>query len=180
MARRRIQLLILCEDLQHEVFARRFFQRHGFQHWQLDFNTAPKGKGAGEQYVREQYRQEVKSYRSRSTHVSIALAVVIDADTHTVAQRLNQLDSELADDNQPKRQVGEKIAVFIPKRNIETWIHYLRGQPVDETTAYPKLSRESECKPDVDKLVNEICRDEFPSDAPPSLHTACDELQRIL
>jgi hypothetical protein len=180
MAKDDMQLVILCEDKQQEVFARHFFIRRGFKRWKIRVIPYPQGAGSGEKHVRDQYPHQVESYRSKSPHLSIGLAVVIDADTHTVAQRLNQLGTELADDNQPKRQAGEKIAVFVPKRNIETWIHYLRGQPVDETTAYPKLSRESECKPDVDKLVNEICRDEFPSDAPPSLDTACDELQRIL
>jgi len=36
-----------------------------------------------------------------------------------------------------KRQSDEKIAIFVPKRNIETWISYLQDQTqtVDEETA---------------------------------------------
>jgi hypothetical protein len=180
MAKRSIRLTILCEDLQQEVFARKFFMSRGFQPWELDFRTAPRGKGSGEAYVRERYPREVKTYRSKSTHLSICLAVIIDADKYTVQHRLNQLDVALEDDGQRKRQVGEKIAAFVPRRNIKTWIHYLREQAVDEETAYPKLARESDCKPDVEKLVNQICPSGLPNDAPPSFHTACDELQKIV
>jgi hypothetical protein len=180
MAKRKVQLIMLCEDTQQEVFARHFFIRRGFEPRKIEIRKSPKGKGSGAGYVLDLYPEEVRIHRRRAMHLSTCLAVVIDADTHTVEARLNQLDSRLEGDSQQKRQADEKIAVFVPKRNIETWIHYLRGEPVDETTAYLKLSRESECKPDVDKLVNEICRAELPSDAPPSLHIACDELQRVL
>ena len=124
--------------------------------------------------MREQYPQEVRTYRSKSTYLSTLLAVVIDADTHTVEQRLAQLDTALT------RQDDEKIAIFVPKRNIETWTHYLMGEAVDEETAYSKLAREGQCKPHIKRLVEEICPSGLPEDAPPSLHAACDELQRIL
>jgi hypothetical protein len=105
---------------------------------------------------------------------------VIDADTDTVTQRLTELDLALADDGQQNRQPQEKIAVFIPKRNIETWIHYLMGEVVDEQTNYRKLPKESDCRPYVENLARNICLTGLSSDAPPSLQTACDELQRIL
>jgi len=180
MTRRGIQLVILCEDQQQEFFARHFFLSRGFPRQKIRVRKSPKGKGSGEQYVREHYPQEVEAYRSRSAYRSVGLAVVIDADTQTVEQRLVQLDSALEVDSQQRRQPEEKIAVFVPKRNIETWIHYLKGQTVDEETVYPRLSRERECKPYVQKLARDICASGLAEDAPPSLHTACDELQRIL
>ena len=54
------------------------------------------------------------------------------------------------------------------------------GESIDEERAYRKLSRERECKPYVDQLVRKICPTGLPEDAPPSLHAACEELQRIL
>ena len=180
MSRRGAQITILCEDLQQEVFARHFFLRRGFHHKKIKINRNTKGKGSGEQYVRSHYAEEVKNYRSKSTYLSHCLAVVIDADKHTIEERLRQLDATLEDDGQPKRQPNEKIAIFVPKRNIETWIHYLKGEAVDEETAYPKLARESQCKPHIDKLVKKICPAGLPEDAPPSLHAACEELSRIL
>jgi hypothetical protein len=105
---------------------------------------------------------------------------VIDADTYSVEERINQFDEALENASQPERQPTDKIAIFVPKRNIETWIYFLRDEAVDEQTAYPKLSRESDCKPDVRKLVSQICPTSVPEDAPPSLHSACAELERIL
>ena len=182
MAKKTAKLVILCEDLQQAVFAKHFFKRHGFNTKKMRFEIGPKGKGAGEQYVRTQYAEEVKLYRQTSSYSPVGsyLIVVIDADKLTVSQRLNQLDSALKDDGQPKRQANEKIAIFVPKRNIETWIHYLMGEKVDEQKAYAKLAREGDCEPYIKKLVSKICPLGLPEDAPLSLKLACDELQRIL
>jgi len=177
MTRRSVQLVVLCEDQQQEVFARRFFIKRGVHPRNIKIKKSPKGKGAAEQYVRERYSQEVKAYRSKSPNLSIALAVIIDADPqNTVEQRLRELDSTLEE----KRQEGEKIAIFVPKRNIETWIYYLRERDVNEEESYLKLSRTGDCKPDVDRLVQDICPSGLPQDAPPSLRAACGELERIL
>lgn len=175
---RRTTVVILCEDRQQEVFARHFLEKRGFS-GQFIVKICPKGQQSGEQYVREQYPREVKAYRSKCNHVSISLVVLIDADTKTVTQRLNQLDSALEDDSQLKRLEDEKIAVFVPKRNIETWIHYLEVETFDEETPYPKLEKEGDCKPYVEKLVKQ-CYGGLDENAPPSLQTACGELQRIL
>ena len=178
--RPRAKLIILCEDSQQAVFAKHFFIRRGFasQKITLQMNT----KGSGEQFVRTEYAKQVKFCRQTSSYspVGTYLVVLIDADNHTYEQRLRQLDESLEDDGQPKRQPNEKIAIFVPKRNIETWIHYLMGKAVDEKTAYPKLARQRECRKYVDKLVKKICPIGLPEDAPPSLRAACEELQRIL
>jgi hypothetical protein len=79
----------------------------------------------------------------------------------------------------PKRGPDEPIAIFIPKRNIETWIRYLQGQAVDEVTVYPKLQNKSDCKSVVDKLP-EQCRTGLPIASPPSLQLACDEMRRLV
>lgn len=181
MARPRVRLVVLCEDKQQQVFARHFFKKRGFSHRDLDIKQAPKGTGSAEQYVREEYIKEVRTFRSKSSYLSsIRLAVIIDADTLTVQQRITQLDIALESASQQKRQPNEKIAIFVPKRNIETWIHYLTGTTIDEETVYPKLHRESDCKPHVENLVTNICPAGLPDHAPPSLHTACEELERIL
>ncbi len=173
-------MIILCEDLQQEVFLRHFLLRKGFSPHQIRVLRSRKGKGSGEQYVREHYAKEVKTYRRKSSYLSVALAVMIDADTNPVRKRLNQLDAILGDDSQQIRQQDEKIAIFVPKRNIETWIYFIRKMEADETTTYPKLDRERDCKQDVDELVDHVCVYGLPENAPQSLHLAYTELQRIL
>ncbi|WP_334950982.1 hypothetical protein [Nostoc sp.] len=178
MNRRRLQIVIVCEDKQQEVFARNFLQKRGFI---LDRNfrieTCPKG--AGEQFVREKYAEEVKGYRSGKNKRSGMLIIVIDADKKNVNERLRQLNDALLEKSQELRQPDESIAIFIPKRNIETWIHYLQGETVDEESEYTKLKKQSDCKPYVENLVNQ-CYQGLDENAPPSLQAACGELQRIL
>lgn len=173
-----MQIIVLCEDRQQEVFARYFLVKRGFNPRKITYLPLPKGKQSGEQYVRENYAKEVRAYRSKN-YLSIALVVLIDADKYTIAERLNQLDLELEADSQAKRQLDEKIAVFVPRRNIETWIHYLQGEIVDEETAYSKLPQESDCKPSIENLVN-YCQRGLDENAPESLHLACSEWQRIM
>ena len=76
-------------------------------------------------------------------------------------------------------QVLQMLVDFVPKRNIETWIHYLQGMPVNEVDACPRLTgRESDCKRVVEALADSR-RNPLPGDAPPSLRIACDELARV-
>lgn len=101
MSQRRVQIVILCEDRQQEVFARHFLKKRGFTGL---FRTkiCPPGSQSGEQYVRSQYPVEVKAYRQNRNRVSIALVVLIDADTGTPQDRLNQLASILDQDAQER------------------------------------------------------------------------------
>lgn len=176
--KRKAQIVVLCEDRQQEVCARYFLRQCGFHPRKMEFLTCPKGKQSGEQFVRENYPSEVRAYRSRKNHLSIGLAVIIDADRKTVGQRLQELEESLVNDCQQIRQSGENIAIFIPKRNIETWIHYLMGDKVDEETAYPKFQKEGVSKPYMRELAKR-CQAEKLNDAPPSLYSAKDECRKI-
>ena len=180
MSQRRVQLVILCEDRQQEVFARHFLEKRGFTGL---FRTqiCPKGSQSGEQYVRTHYLVEVKAYRQNKNRVSIGLVVLIDADTGTPQERLNQLANILSEDSQQARQAIESIAIFTPKRNIETWIHYLQGESVNEEDTYSKSqNNEASCKPYVEKLVDQCRSQSLPNTTPESPQAACGELQRLL
>ena len=180
MSQRRVQIVILCEDRQQEVFARHFLKKRGFTGL---FRTkiCPPGSQSGEQYVRTQYPVEVKAYRQNKNRVSIGLVVLIDADTSRLQERLNQLASVLDEDAQEKRRSHEAIAIFVPKRNIETWIHYLQGETVNEEDAYSHFDKnEAVCKTYVENLADRCYSQNLPEDAPRSLQAACGELQRLL
>ena len=172
------QVVILCEDHQQEVFARHFLTKCGINRRRIRVRVAPGGKGSGEQFVRQKYPEEIQYLRSRS-YLNIALAVLVDADTRSVRDRLRQLDDELVSKSLPRRQSDEKIGIFVPKRNIDTWIRYLQGETVNEVEAYPRLEKEGDCKPFVAKLA-EIRHQPLPDNAPSSLKSACGELSRIL
>jgi hypothetical protein len=190
MSKRRAQLVILCEDMQHRAFAKGIFEARGFRN--IRFLPVPEGKGAATQYVFQRYPEHVKAYRvfAARKRFSHALAVFIDADNQTVENRLEKLDEVLEDNKLEKRQIDDKIAVFIPKKHIETWLMYLiekkiDGKVVDEETSYKtiykSLYRVRDCIPYAKNFANDICPSgSLHQDAPPSLHRACDELKRTL
>ena len=180
MSQRRVQIVILCEDRQQEVFARYFLKKRGFT-GRFRANICPEGSECGSDYVRTHYPEEVKAYRQNRNRVAIGLVVLIDADTGTLEARLNELASALNKDKQEKRGSNEAIAIFVPKRNIETWIHYLQGETVNEEDAYAKFeNNEAVCKTAVEDLADRCYSQSLPEDAPRSLQAACGELQRLL
>lgn len=168
-------IVILCADRQQEVFIRRFLKRNGIQNRRVRVRPYPAGRGSGEQFVREQYQVEVEAHRSRAAKLNIALIVMQDCDTRSVEDARARLE-----ENATRLNDNERIAILLPKRNIETWIHFLiSGAPVDESNSYPKLNRESECHDVVDQLGAKTEYRLTPN-VPSSLQAACPEIRRIL
>ncbi len=176
---RRAQLVLLCEDRQHEAFVRRFLAAMGWETRAMRVEKAPGGRGAGEQFVRERFPLELKAHRSRP--VSQALVVMIDGDHEGVDARLRRLAQACRDAGVAERAETERVAVIIPTWNIETWLAYLDGKRVEEGDPHhPKLARERDCQKHVDELVRMCRAGELREPAPPSLAAACDEYHRRL
>jgi hypothetical protein len=172
---RTVNMVILCEDRQHEAFARRFLRKAGIATRDLRVEIIPQGRGAAEQFVRDQYLKELQYYRSRSHRVQQALLVMIDADGRQVTARISQVEQEAAATPEGGRGDGERVSICVPARNIETWFAYLDGQDVNEDDRYPRLARERECQRHVDALY-EMCRQGMlRQPSPPLLVAACDE-----
>jgi hypothetical protein len=128
------QVIVLVEDDHQEMLVYRYLKKRGLR---PRIESSPSGKGSAESWVRKSFAKEVSAYRIRQAKASTALIVVIDADTHTVQDRLNQLDQALRDAGKQRVDAGtEQIARLVPKRNVETWILCLTGQEVDEETDY--------------------------------------------
>lgn len=175
--------MILCEDLQSQVFIRRALLRRGVENHRIRLVDLPSGSGSGEQYVRKQYPGEVEAHRSQVTRMAAALVVHLDADPgYTVADRHNQLAEALAEAQQPPRQPEERIAHLVPKRNIETWISfYLNGPLVDEETEYAKYPKnESACWPAAEQFSDQAAQKSSPAGGPPSLIQGLAEFRRVL
>ncbi|MDM8519996.1 hypothetical protein QUF64_08115 [Anaerolineales bacterium HSG6] len=183
MSRRKVNLVIICEDVQQSSFARRYLIKRGFHNRKIRIIKCPAGAMSGEQFVRRQLISEVKLYRKKSSYGQggIALVALIDADTKSVQERLEQINSALEQEGVESIKQNERIAIFIPKRNIETWIRFAKNRNnTDENTVYSKLKKPRSCRDEVDLYVNTICKDGIPSDALPSLVHACNELVKIL
>ena len=73
------------------------------------------------------------------------------------------------------------MAILVPKRAIETWIHFLLdGPPVDEETRYEKYAYPSDAWPAADSFATHVRARTAPAGAPPSLPPGLDEARRIL
>jgi hypothetical protein len=175
-----VQVVVLCEDTQTECFIRRFLVKQNWDRRKLRFETLPAGRGSGLVWVREKFINELKAFRSRNARMAACLIVAADADNLTVEERIQTFKQACAEAQVPFRQEREKVAFIIPCRNIETWLAYLRREPVNETDAFPKCDFESDCQSQVVAL-DEMCRRQSlePRPVPPSLVSACEEFQRI-
>lgn len=178
MTNRRAHIVILCEGLQDATFAYRFLKKRGWTPRQLRIEQGTHRAGAGEHYVRSRFPSELAEIRRDSVHR--ALIAMIDADATGQAGRLRQLESACNAAGVPPRRPDDKVAVLVPTRNIETWLRYLDGHDVDETSEYPKLQYQRDCQRHVNELVT-MCGTGLRQPVPPSLQAACDEFRtRIL
>jgi hypothetical protein len=175
MADRYTEVVVLCEDIMHLNFVRRYLILRGIQSRRIRGSVAPPGRGAGAQYVIERYPIEVKALRSRP-HVRAGLVVVVDADNLPVEERVRQLDRSLG---QPAREDAERIGILTPKRNIETWIFYLLGNTVNDDDDYKNRVSPSALKEAVAAFGN-LCPRKAVDIAVSSLQRACEELTAFL
>ena len=173
-------VVLLVEDDAQKVLIRRYLRAKGFVGHEITALPMASGKGSGEQWVRKQYPQVVKQYRSRAKMAKTILIVAINADTSSVADRTRVLAESLTNEGLYPREASEKISHLIPKRNIETWIFCLTGSDVDEATDYKRDTRIELSKQAAEKMFN-WSRDVSarPAMAVPSLITGMWELKRI-
>lgn len=179
MSRMGVRLVVICEDDEHCRFSRRALVGLGFHYRELRFSISPAGRGAAEQWVREQYPSEVKTYRRKARSQYIGLIVLIDADSRSVQERHDQLDAILREQTLPPRSSHEAIVLCIPRRHIETWIAFLLGRQVDETTDCKAMVRNEDYRMPARRFV-ELHRGA--ANRPvnlPSMERAFAELKRL-
>ena len=77
MSKRKVNLVIYCEDKQQECFARKFLYGMGWTKNDIRIPPYPIGRGSGEQWVREAYIKELALYhRKLRTYAMIAITAV--------------------------------------------------------------------------------------------------------
>lgn len=171
------RVVLLCEDRQLATFIRRFLKRRGWKAHEIREEIAPPGQGSGEQWVRHQYPDELAAMRAHGGNA--VLIVGTDADVMSVSERIATLDRECKIRDIPTRDQQELVLMVVPKRNIETWFAYLRGESVDEKTAYSRYLNEADCRDDV-RALDEMCKkNKLRDPAPPSLQAACIEYKKM-
>ena len=178
--KRSVQIVLLCEDTQHEAFARRFLAETGWSKRPLRVKKAPRGRGSAAGFVRAHFPGELAAYRRKRGSGEQALLVVLDGDHRGVRGRQTELDDACRKEGVDVRRGDDRVLVLVPTWNIETWIAYLDGVTVDEArNDYPRLPRARKCQSRVEALAA-MCRDRtLRSPAPPSLESACTEYARL-
>lgn len=173
------QIIVLCEDKAHEVFAKRFLKRWGVKPRAIRVPPYPNGKGSGKKYVEDQLSLEAEALRRR--HASTILLAIQDADDFSVKAVKRRLDEKL----RPPREENEQIAYFIPKWHNQTWLAYMDGKTVEESDKkvykeeYGKISESKEAHPFIDRLADNCMENRELESPPDSLAAACEEFDRI-
>ena len=113
---RRARVIMLCEDNQHEAFARRFLAKVRGRVRDIRVVKAPRAGGSGEQFVRKSFPDEVNGLRR--THVASVLIVLVDGDEKGVAERVNGLNDECSRRAIAAPTEADHVFVFVPTRAI--------------------------------------------------------------
>ena len=173
---RRPQVMILCEDKAHLDLIKGYCQAAGWNPRSIiSADVSPEARGSAEQWVRERYERTLRSFRSwHRQGRNIILLVMIDADNRAVAERKRTVERDV------QRQAKEPVAIFVPKRNIESWMAYLDGnlQTEDETGEEENYKNQYErgvSRRRFGEALRERCRSATEAEFPPSLGDACQE-----
>lgn len=181
MANVEVQLVVLCEDKQHESFAIRVLKALGWPRGALRTRVSPQGRGAGEAWVRRQFPAELKAIRSRGKRSRQALIAVVDLDRVTYRERVQQFNNECDAIGVAVLGAEDQAIIAAPGRNIESWIRWLDGEDVDGVTEYPKLARESGCWPAAERLASHCKAGKaFERSTPPGLGPTCNAFKLVL
>lgn len=184
------EVTILCEDIDQERFIRQYLICRGLDDRKIKDFGNPKGREIknNNALILKHYPELIKSYRRRK-YRNIAVVVMIDADEDSVSDKMRSLhkkiDEAAGNLNKDTRLPNEKVAIFVPARNIETWFYYImEGQECNEITDYKDDNMSAEeriklAKSAAKKLAREICPQGVDRITLPSLRYACTELQRL-
>ena len=178
---RGVRFTVLVEDRPLERFVRECLHALGVHTREIRIVGYPAGRGSAKQWIDREYPIQVQAHRRRSSE-NIALVVGTDADEQTVQQRVQRLAEVLQEAGREARAAHERIALWIPRWNIETWLLFLNGQAVDEAANYKGQAREVDIKAAAREFVRRFRRyinDFGIENHLPSLVSAFEETRRI-
>jgi hypothetical protein len=126
----------LVEDRAHEHLLRGLVERLRLDpERSISWEAYRQNKGAAEKRVRDAFPGFVKALRSNRDQQGLWGIVVIDGDLDGFDKRRRQLLSLL---EQPLT-TSDRVLLFVPTRNVETWAYCLLGHPVDEDQDFKQL-----------------------------------------
>lgn len=175
----RAKIVVLCEDVCHEVLARRILGKLGFTHHDLRVERARGGKGSAEQFVRQRFPQELSAIRDRSHRMQVAIIVLTDADKLAVDDRVGQLRDACVARGLPAPGPEDSLMFVVPRRNISTWIAYLLQGEADEEQGRDSCDNTDDCRRAAERLWEMCQAKRLGGKAPPSLQEACRQYNAL-
>ena len=170
---------VLCEDAQTKSFIVEILKAHGIITRRIKVINYPCGKGCGSAFVNREYPREVHLLHELNFQ-KLVLVVCTDADNFSVDTRKKMLDDSVSKNLSKWNRENRFIILFIPKREIETWIHFLRGEDVDEKMEFKHSGKPETCKEEAHKFAD-YCRGllEMKTEPLPSMVEAKKEYVRV-
>lgn len=175
-----VSVVILCEDEQHAFFARYFLRCKGWDSKNFRVEKGIRGKGSGEQFVRENLPVELKKMRQFRREAR-ALIIVTDADNYTVDERLGFLRNECTNQGVEPWSDDEPVFILIPRWEIQNWLAYLSGDRLvgEGQSNYGADRDPSSWRDGVQKLAKMCDLGKLEDTPPESLVRACGEYKRF-
>jgi len=122
-----VRFVILGEDSAHLRFCRTILKDLGVHPREISEKIANPGDGAAEYFVRNRFPVELSGLRRKQNSQKVRLIVCIDADRNTLSKRLSDLDIACESYGICPVSERDKLARWVPRRNIETWISFFVG-----------------------------------------------------
>lgn len=146
MARKRgIRIVIVVEDSMLDRFCRTALRGLGYHKREIRVEMAPPGKGSAKQWTDARLAIEVATIRTRP-YQKLAVLVGSDVDELAWHDRVRQLTDALEAAELAPRGTDERIAWWLPKWSVETWLLHFAGEKVDEATRYKHKVKSPDCK----------------------------------
>ena len=167
--------MILCEDKAHLHFIKGYCEAAGWHERAFIMSDCcPGGTQTAEQYVRENFARILRTLRSRHGQGrNVVLIVMIDGDKYGVQERKEHVQQVEA------RRPDEPVAIFVPKRNIQSWMAFLDGVFQDEDVDYKNRYMRLAPVGKYGRRLREHCQSQDPGALPESLADACAEWARV-
>ena len=171
----RSQLMILCEDKAQLDFIKGYCKEAGWDNRAIiSQDLCPAGSQSAEQWVRERFERTLRTFRGKyGQGRSVILLVMIDGDKFSVSERKKQLQQNV------QCTAQEPVALFVPKRNIQSWMAFLDGDFENEEKDYKQKYQRQSPNSKYGRNLRKFCLSSSPEKLPSSLEDACKEWEKI-
>jgi hypothetical protein len=168
--RKKVSLVVLCEDEMHQSFINAFLKRIG-----LPLNGRPRIERLGSRSnVVEGFPKELRAIRR--SHVNVRLLVVIDADGDADASIEAQFREKLREQNLADDISQDPLLLVIPRWELENWALDLMGRPIGEGRDRAARRKIGDDVREAGRRLADACKEHgIPGTPLPSLQKACTD-----